>query len=100
MVSMETELFDAPKPQGTVNRMHEAKPGSIMEATTWCDLNGIKLTSAKINGTTYPALRSSRLKSESRRALSGSWSHVRRALANDKVEFIGLKLNPTLILIF
>eukprot|EP00795_Rhopilema_esculentum_P017678 gene17678-9333_t len=56
-----------------------------MEATTLSDLNGIRSTAGRIVGTAYPSLRTSRIKQSKGRALSGSWTHVRRALANDKL---------------
>ena len=56
-----------------------------MEATTLSEITGIRTTSGRMLGTNYPALRSSRIKSSNGRALSGSWTHVRRAMANDKV---------------
>ena len=59
-----------------------------MEVTTFSEINGIKTTSHKISGTNYPALRSSRIKPSNAKALSGSWTHVRRAMANDKVSFL------------
>ena len=58
-----------------------------MEGTTLSEINGIRKTSGRITGTRYPALRSSNIISKNGRALSGSWTHVRRAMANDKVMF-------------
>ena len=66
-----------------------------MEATTLSEITGIRTTSGRISGTKYPALRSSRIKSSNGKALSGSWTHVRRAMANDKVT-IGRSRPPTL----
>eukprot|EP00112_Aurelia_sp_Birch-Aquarium-sp1_P003722 Seg1418.2 transcript_id=Seg1418.2/GoldUCD/mRNA.D3Y31 product="Epithelial cell-transforming sequence 2 oncogene-like" protein_id=Seg1418.2/GoldUCD/D3Y31 len=56
-----------------------------MEITTLSEINGITATSGRITGTRHPALRSSKIISKNGRALSGGWSHVRRALANDQL---------------
>ena len=56
-----------------------------MEISTLSEINGITATSGRITGTRHPALRSSKIISKNGRALSGGWSHVKRALANDQV---------------
>ena len=49
-------------------------------------LNGVTATTGRITGTRYPSLRTSRVVSKNTAVhLSGSWSHVQRALANDEV---------------
>ncbi len=64
------------------NKQREAKTWNKMEIST---LNGITATTGRITGTRYPSLRSSSISPNKQGLVSGNWSHVKRALANDEV---------------